>query len=248
MDKKKQPNKGPAGYTDTPSPDPRATTPTGDGQEAVGRQEAAEPDVLEQLLESQRQITQALNCFREAIDHLCQENERRTEQISLMVERLREDQKRLPEAVARKMRPMVREELLRSRLVTADGPTEEQLLNMLQRALRPWLTQAPDQRQRMEHHFLPLLGEQKVWMDGDRVCVHCNYLQKFVDALFACMDAYHYDALRTRRVQTSTDLRVFLEHVVSYRQGNAERPLHIMTPIIRACRKMRSRRILDVRE
>ena len=223
-----------APLTDYPTPTPAVEAT------AVERLEKVEQMAL--LMCEEQRLNNTL------LRQLLEQGEQRQAQIMRLLDEMRHMRRELPRQVSQALRPMVREELLRSRLVTADGPTEEQLLNMLQRALRPWLTQAPDQRQRMEHHFLPLLGEQKVWMDGDRVCVHCNYLQKFVDALFACMDAYHYDALRTRRVQTSTDLRVFLEHVVSYRQGNAERPLHIMTPIIRACRKMRPRRILDVRE
>ena len=113
-----------------------------------------------------------------------------------------------------------------------------EMLPQLERILSPWLTRSPQRQKLLDTYLKPLIGEGRLWIEEGRVNVGFNYLQKFVNALFACMDEYHLSRFREHCVETATELRVFLEHIVTYKKGKSVLPLHAMVPIERAQKRL----------
>lgn len=114
----------------------------------------------------------------------------------------------------------------------------ELTLPQMERILSPWLTRSPQRQKLLDTYLKPLIGEGRLWIEEGRVNVGFNYLQKFVNALFACMDEYHLSRFREHCVETATELRVFLEHIVTYKKGKSVLPLHAMVPIERAQKRL----------
>ena len=135
------------------------------------------------------------------------------------------------------MHDVVREELLRSNLVTSDVPQPTLVMKQMTAVLMPWLTQRKEREQLFKQHFLPIIGEKKVWMEADRVCIQSQYLSKFIRALFLCMDEYHLGKFHTQHLESCVSLRKFLEKRVCFKRDGKICEPHLMVPIERAAPK-----------
>ena len=250
----------PTGGLTDPTPDTAATTSGDSGQQVMASTEQAADtmpflkamDLLQKRYDQQNAYDQLMLRRREEdlemkrvllrreeedveIQRtLLRQKEKDAEEFRQLISQIRRMGSRQQVKMADTVHAAVRDELLRSHLVTSDVPQPPLVLKEMTMVLKPWLTRCEGNEQLFSKHFTPIIGERKVWMEADKVCVHANYLSKFVRALFHCMDEFHLSAFRNNRVETSIQLRLFLEHSLVYKKGERTCPLHVMVPIERA--------------
>ena len=189
--------------------------------------------MMERLLQEHMQTDKLMETLAARLEEMEAEMEL-TQQAGEQMAALCRTMRRLPQELSDRVERSVDQVMERSGFVPHRLPTAEEMLPLAERLLSPWLTRSDRRQSLLADHLKPLLGRDRLWVEEGRLNVGFNYLQKFVNALFACMDDYHLTRFRQDDAYVASELRRFLERVLVYRRGERQQTLHVMVPIRRA--------------